>query len=326
MRKPDVFAWCAVVVCLAVPAAAQQKKYTIAVASAKGIFVMTDSVKQLTNDANVIISERSWSPGGSRLLFYTFRRTKSDELLGYKYDIPFHFPIYAVDADGSNPVRLADVTVLPDASWSPDGKRIVFTSAYEEPPVVGVHVLDVATKKIKRIADRGMAATWSPDGARVLYVSGVTVNVVDADGTNAKSLARLGARVSSPVWSADGKQIAFVSNGWWTMNADGSQLTQRSRLATTAVRYSPDGTKILVVAQGASYVLDSNGSKSHGIQETRGRILDAAFSPDSRRVIYRVHVGLADAVMSVSTDGTDIRTLNDNIGEHTMIAVSPRVR
>jgi Tol biopolymer transport system component len=324
MRKTAVAIWLAIACASSV--SAQRPKYTVAYASSKGIFVMRDTTRQLTEDLFALVSERSWSPDATRLLFYTYRRTKADDILAGKYDVALHFPIYVMDADGSKQQRLLDFPVLPDATWSPDGKKILFTSAYREPPAIGVYIVDPAARTLIRLSDRGMWPSWSPDGSRVLFVSGVTVNVVDATGANLRSVARLPVRVASPVWSPDGKKIAFVSSGWWTMNPDGSELTRVSASPTTAVRFSPDGKRIVVTAQGGSYVANIDGTNVYPIRETRGRILDATFAPDGRRIIYRVHVGLQDVLTAVNIDGTDPQTIAENIGERIVFAVAPKMR
>jgi WD40 repeat protein len=97
--------------------------------------------------------------------------------------------IYIVDVDGSDPVRLTtDPRRDYGAAWSPDGKRIAFTSLR--------------------------------DGNHEIYV-------MDADGSNQTRLTENDAMDFGPAWSPDGTRIAFTTDRdgnmeVYAMNADGS--------------------------------------------------------------------------------------------------------
>jgi TolB protein len=89
--------------------------------------------------------------------------------------------IYVMDADGSHPVRLthapgrdAHPYFSPDnaASWSPDEKRIAFTSDRDgnsEIYVMGADGGNVRRLTHTRATER--AAVWSPDGTKLLFSS-----------------------------------------------------------------------------------------------------------------------------------------------------------
>ena len=275
-----------------------------------------------------MLTDGAWSPDGRRILFFVFR--KPDAALEYKYNLPFHFPLYAMDADGKNQKRLLDVPVLPDAKWSPDGKSILFTSSYEgDSRRRAVYVFDVASGARKRLTEFGFngSASWSPDSRKVVFTSGSRpreIFVVDADGTNLKQLTRLGSVAMNPVWSPDGRTIAFAAEGWFVMNADGSNARQIGTVPRApSLSWSADGKHLLVVGSGGAYVWNADGTKSNAVPTQGGRVIVAAFSPDDKRVIYRAHEGPQDKIYVVNIDGRDWHTLNDNVGEHTLFAVSP---
>jgi Tol biopolymer transport system component/uncharacterized lipoprotein YmbA len=279
---------------LALPLAAAVQSYHIAYSTPNGIFV---DGKRLTDDREAIVTEGAWSPDGTKILFYALRKGDAPSKL------PFHFPLYVVDADGTNVQKLADA-VLPLARWSPDGKRILYLSAG------GLYVL--ADGKSERIAADVTSASWSPDGARIAYASRGEIYV---DG---RPLTNLGMKARNPVWSPDGQRIAFIGDGWFVMDADGAHKKRVDRFAPLALQWSPDGKRILVNAHAAAYVYTLDGAKSSAIGSGYGPIADAVFSPDGRRVLFRSR----RKIYSANADGTDLRTIRD---DGRSFAVSPRL-
>ena len=79
--------------------------------------------QNLTNDPNSDLSP-SWSPDGKRIAFVSYRDGKVHAIHGWPTS-----EIYVMDADGGNQQRLTENRDWDYApSWSPDGKRIAFSS------------------------------------------------------------------------------------------------------------------------------------------------------------------------------------------------------
>ena len=136
--------------------------------------------------------------------------------------------------------------------WSPDGKKIVFTSNRTEEPEANrnddVWILDLASEKVTKLTtDPGAdsKAAWSPDGSRIAYVHTPEkplqyalprLMVVSADGGTAKDLTgqydRGVSRIPNwggfPRWAPDGRSI-FVTmidggrNPLFRIGLDGSR-------------------------------------------------------------------------------------------------------
>ena len=188
--------------------------------------------------------------------------------------------IYVMDADGSNQRNLTNNPSGDYApSWSPDGKRIVFSSdrdghvdangwlTYE------IYVMDADGGNLRKLTnhpDRDSSPSWSPNGRRIAFMSmrdkkvknfipTYEIYVMDADGSNPQNLTNDLNDDRYPSWSPDGERIIFVSerdghfrgevgitSEIYVMDADGQneqRLTNNRRYDSDPV-WSPDGKRI----------------------------------------------------------------------------------
>ena len=115
----------------------------------------------------------SWSPDGARLVFVSPCHVSPE---GRPLDISegptADTALYTINADGSNLVALPTVPGGDsEPAWSPDGKRIVFTSLRDGRPLI--YVLDLMDQSVKRLtepsADFAAARqpAWSPFGNQI---------------------------------------------------------------------------------------------------------------------------------------------------------------
>jgi len=318
----------AIVLLCASSIAAQEYRIAYALAG-KGIFVMNGrggAITKLTDDKVALLTDGAWSPDAKQIAFFAIRQTDDD--IAKTHNIPFHFPLYVMNADGSAQRRLIDVPIVPDIRWSPDGKSIVVRSSFESPPRDALYIIDVAAGTYRRLTPLGLygSASWSPDGKRIAFAGRDEIDAINPDGTNLTRLSHLDMPQRNPQWSPDGKRIAFVADGWFVMDADGANKKRVSRFSGGRVTWSPDGARILSSGGGSAYVAAVDGTNGHGIGQGYGPIIDPVFSPDGKRVVWRTHERGKNLLRSSNPDGSDIRTIADFPGECSGFALSPLLR
>lgn len=130
--------------------------------------------------------------------------------------------LWSMNADGSDPVQLTFspagvANIAPD--WSPNGKRIAFTSTRTGNPEVFVMNADGSgLTQLTDAAGVDQGAVWSPDGKQIAFYSArdgdTEIFLMDADGSNVRQLTHnVGIPDEYPDFSPDGKQLAFQRGG-----------------------------------------------------------------------------------------------------------------
>jgi Tol biopolymer transport system component len=162
----------------------------------------------------------SWSPDGSQLV--TAARRKADRTEG----------LYVMNADGTNARRITPRgREAQYASWSPTDPRIAF--AYVEEGGFDLYTIHPDGSNLRRLTSDGSAGEnnwpmWSPDGTKIAWGRGDSVWVMNADGSDKRSVTDAGGVPGA--W-APGPFITFQCEtpkgiGICAVREDGTALTQ----------------------------------------------------------------------------------------------------
>ncbi len=207
---------------------------------------------------------------------------KPDYSHGYVWPLYRDYDIYRADPDGSNVVKLTDEPGYDaEATVSPDGRKIVFTSVRDGD--LELYTMDVDGGNVKRLTDEigyDGGAFFSADSKKIIYRAGhpkdpgkvkeykdllekgfikpgeLELFIMDADGSNKQQITNNGAANFCPFMHPDGKRVIFSSNlgdpkgrnfDLYIINIDGTgqeRLTYNPSFDAFPM-FSPDGKKLV---------------------------------------------------------------------------------
>ena len=199
----------------------------------------------------------AWSPNGHEIAFASRR------------DGRMH--IYVMSADGRSTRRVTGSPMDDDhPSWSPDGRRIVFS---REGALFVVPASGGAARRVGHGTGSAADPAWSPDGKLIAYdyrKPGFSIRelyVMRADGTDSRQVTTLGLTSANPAWSPDGRRLAFHSNARgghyeiYSIGVDGKGLKEltSSGLDTIQPSWAPGGKLLAFARDGAVWTTDGAG-------------------------------------------------------------------
>ncbi len=245
----------------------------------------------------------------------------------------YPFQIYAMNADGSNPIRLTSPGI--DPSWSSDGRKIAFSGGD------GIYVMDADGSNPTPINYGGYQPSWSPDGKKIVFtIAGELgtpeIFVMNADGSNPTRLTdNLGLWDDfEATWSPDGTRIAYAQricdedNGVCelhinVMNPDGTGKEWVGEGGGPA--WSPDGTKIAFSGQDGGIRVMSVDVWSDVHVIAPGMWANVAWSPDGARIVLdRAECPQCQDIGVMNEDGSGLVWLTHGPGRNFSPAWRPR--
>ena len=206
-------------------------------------------------------------PSGNEILYSSTHHHNAscppnpDFSMGYVWPVYETYDVFASNLDGSGLRQLTTEDGYDaEATFSPAGDRIVFTSARDGD--LELYSMAPDGSDVIRLTDRpgyDGGAFYSPDGSKIIWRAHypgegpeledyrrllsqgllrpgeLEIYIMDADGSNQRQLTQLGGANFAPYWHPSGEKIVFSSNHHdpdgrdfeiYMINLDGSGLTR----------------------------------------------------------------------------------------------------
>jgi TolB protein len=219
------------------------------------------------------------------------------------------YAVFGADADGKHAYRLTEEKGDPSTprglffqmqpAWSPDGRRIAFSSARDGTPHIFVMKADGSgTVRVTESSKADQQPSWSGDGKRIVFSREGALFEAPVAGGIARRVGRGPGNAEDPAYSPDGKLIAydyrvpgFATREIYVMNADGTGLRQVTRLnAVSGIpAWSPDG-KLLAFQSNLRggryevYTIRLDGTGLRQVTHSSIDVIQPTWLPDGKTI------------------------------------------
>jgi TolB protein len=288
-------------------------------------YVLVPLILALVSMVTLFSSCDSLSKGAAGTIIFISDRVQiegSEQYPGYQ----LNNEIYQMGGNGDNIKRITDtIGIKQYASFSPNGKKIVFEYSSEDVPNTGIYIMDADGKNTIRLSvvdppglnpsgtlpgqfkdNRDTQPSWSPDGKWIVFVSyrdgNAEIYKMTPDDKNQTRLTQNPAQDQDPSWSPDSKHIIFSSivgtnedpyAQLYVMDGDGSnqiRLTDTADGSNNNPAWSPDGKKIAFSSSRTGYsniyVMNTDGTNQVNLSNNAGSDFAPAWSPDGKYIAF----------------------------------------
>ena len=251
------------------------------------------------DDSGKAVFDIDWSPDGTAIAFTASGRV--DDRVG----------LFVMAPDGKQLRRLTPRWLrAAQPRWSPDGRRIVFSTGYgdfADDPTRELYVVNSDGTGLRRLTKNAVDDTepeWAPNGSRIVFVRAhprrpysVKGNhelfVMRADGSDVRRLTDTLADERSPTWSPDGQRIGYLRYGqsvhvFDLMHGTATRIVRLPYSLEWYLNWAPRGDALAFGSSGAMLV---NAKK----QTTRRLTSDAGvlyseplWSRDARYLVFQL--------------------------------------
>jgi len=236
--------------------------------------------------------------------------------------------IRTIAFDGSGQKQITSYHSLTLAPrWSPDGKRISFTSYRAgNPDFYIASIKGGAGRKVSSYPGLNLSGAWSPDGRKILLTLSKDGNqeiyAMDSTSGYLQRLTYDYAIDVSPSCSPDGKKIAFVSNRSgspqiYTMDSDGKNVKRLTYTGNynTSPSWSPKGN--LIAYEGTVggifqiFTIGADGTNPQQLTIQGRENKHPSWSPDGRYLAITSKSGGTDRIAVMNANGQNLRILTE---------------
>jgi TolB protein len=280
----------------------------------------------------------TYSPDGGKMTF------------AVDYSPAYAGRLYVAKADGTSRRAISartDPCFAPN--WSPDGKRIAYSTGCE------VDFTDIFVVRRDGTARRRLTPAgylpwekqpiWSPNGRAILYTGfvkgcpGWQLFLMDPDGRRRRPIAGDYPKATDSFyaaeWSRDGKRIFFVSNkDLFVIDVDGTHLRRLTPVGMTvgAFDLSPDERTLAFsgaqrsgrkISDREILVMNIDGSDVHQLTDNSAHDADPMWSSDGRMIVFTSQRDANSEIYVMNADGSSQLNVSRNSADDISLSWVP---